>query len=136
MTDATCGDACWAARSDVCRCSCDGKNHGITRTADGERPTRTPGDRPPKARPRRKGQQDSIFERVKAAITVEELAGRYTQLTQTGPGKLKALCPIHDEKTPSFHVDQERQTWHCFGACATGGDVITLAQELMNRGKL
>jgi len=41
LTDATCGDACWAAREDVCRCSCDGRNHGITRTVDGERPTRT-----------------------------------------------------------------------------------------------
>ena len=41
MTDATCGDACWAAREDICRCSCGGENHGITRTANGERPTRT-----------------------------------------------------------------------------------------------
>ena len=41
LTDATCGDACWAAREDICRCSCDGENHGITRTANGERPTRT-----------------------------------------------------------------------------------------------
>ena len=41
MTDATCGDACWAAREDICRCSCSGENHGITRTANGERPTRT-----------------------------------------------------------------------------------------------
>ena len=41
LTEATCGEACWAAREDICRCSCDGKNHGITRTANGETPTRT-----------------------------------------------------------------------------------------------
>ena len=41
MTDATCGDACWAAREDICRCSCGGNNHGITRTANGVAPVRT-----------------------------------------------------------------------------------------------
>ena len=41
MTDQTCGDACWHAREDICRCSCGGRNHGILRTADGERPVRT-----------------------------------------------------------------------------------------------
>jgi len=41
LTDATCGEACWAAREDICRCSCKSRNHGITRTPDGERPTRT-----------------------------------------------------------------------------------------------
>jgi hypothetical protein len=41
LTDATCGDACWAAREDICRCSCAGKNHGVTRSASGETPTRT-----------------------------------------------------------------------------------------------
>lgn len=40
-TEATCGEACWCAREDVCRCSCGGKNHGILRTADGQRPERT-----------------------------------------------------------------------------------------------
>lgn len=41
FTDATCGEACWEAREDICRCSCGGKNHGCMRTADGIRPSRT-----------------------------------------------------------------------------------------------
>ena len=41
LTGHTCGDACWHAREEVCRCSCGGKNHGILRTATGTRPLRT-----------------------------------------------------------------------------------------------
>src|ERR1039458_7093513 len=40
LSEATCGEPCWEAREDVCRCSCGGKNHGCMRTADGIRPTR------------------------------------------------------------------------------------------------
>src|SRR5436305_4038375 len=40
LTDATCGEACWMAREDVCRCSCGGRNHGCLRTADGVQPVR------------------------------------------------------------------------------------------------
>jgi len=41
LSDITCGEACWCAREDVCKCSCGGKNHGILRTPDGTRPVRT-----------------------------------------------------------------------------------------------
>jgi hypothetical protein len=41
LTEATCGEACWTAREDICRCSCGGKNHGCLRTADGIQPIRT-----------------------------------------------------------------------------------------------
>lgn len=40
-----------------------------------------------------------------------------------------SLCPLHSEKTPSFKIDPERQTYHCFG-CGAGGDVITFIQKL------
>ena len=93
-----------------------------------------PGERPTKARPRRKGRRDSIFERVKGAVRIEELAGRFTELKSAGVGKLRGLCPVHDERTASFYVNEERQTWHCFGACASGGDVIALVQRLMDKG--
>lgn len=39
-TEATCGEACWSALEDTCRCSCGGKNHGVLKTVDGIRPIR------------------------------------------------------------------------------------------------
>lgn len=41
LTTQTCGDACWHAREDICRCSCGGRNHGCLRTGKGTRPERT-----------------------------------------------------------------------------------------------
>jgi len=41
LTDATCGEACWAAKEDVCKCSCGGHNHGILLTPEGMQPNRT-----------------------------------------------------------------------------------------------
>lgn len=41
ITGATCGDGCWHAREEICRCSCGGKNHGILRDANGKQPQRT-----------------------------------------------------------------------------------------------
>ena len=41
LSEATCGEACWEAREDVCRCSCNGRNHGCLRAADGVRPERS-----------------------------------------------------------------------------------------------
>ena len=90
--------------------------------------------RPQRARQTRRG--NSIFDHVKAAVSVEELAGHFTALTPAGPLKLKGLCPIHTERTPSFHVSTDRDLWYCFGACQRGGDVITLAQCLMDKGLL
>ncbi len=41
LTETTCGEACWKAREDVCRCSCGGKNHGCSKTVNGIKPDRT-----------------------------------------------------------------------------------------------
>ena len=77
----------------------------------------------------------NIYERAKAAATVEDIASRYTALRSSGPNRLRGCCPIHDEKTPSFYIYLDFQRWKCFGACAESGDLIDLVQALAMRKK-
>lgn len=77
---------------------------------------------------------EGLFTAVKTAVPIEVLAARFTNLLPSGPNHFKARCPLHTESTPSFHIWTDKGTWRCFGACAMGGDVITLAQELINHG--
>ena len=66
-------------------------------------------------------------------LDILEVAEKFTDLKAVGPGKFKGLCPLHDEKTPSFYIFEESQRWHCFGACAGDGDVIKLSASLLDR---
>ena len=53
------------------------------------------------------------------------------QLKRSGSSSFKGLCPFHQEKTPSFHVDTARQSFHCFG-CGKGGDVFRFFMDKEN----
>ena len=66
---------------------------------------------------------------LKNRVDILTVASSYTHLRKTGRSHL-GLCPIHSEKTPSFHVYQDQQSWYCFGACQSGGDVISLIQAI------
>ena len=59
------------------------------------------------------------------------MVSRYVTLQRSGSNQ-KANCPFHQERTPSFYVFPDRQTWRCFGACATGGDVFSFVMKAEN----
>ena len=70
----------------------------------------------------------SIISEVKQKTDIVELISDYISLQKAGRN-FKALCPFHSEKHPSFFVFPEQQTWHCFGACGTGGDVFSFIMK-------
>lgn len=70
----------------------------------------------------------SVIDEIKQKIDIVEVIGQYIQLTRSGR-TLRAPCPFHSEKKPSFFVYPEQQTWHCFGACNTGGDVFSFIMK-------
>ncbi|MFA5843183.1 MAG: DNA primase [Candidatus Gracilibacteria bacterium] len=65
---------------------------------------------------------------IKSRLNIEDVVSRYVPLKRTGRS-LKACCPFHAEKTPSFVVSPERQLAYCFG-CHKGGDMFAFIQEI------
>lgn len=73
---------------------------------------------------------DSFIEQLKYANPVEEVVGSYVTLKRRGR-TLVGLCPFHLEKTPSFTVYPDSQSFYCFG-CGSGGDTITFIRNIEN----
>lgn len=65
---------------------------------------------------------ETIIHEIRERIDIVDLIGRYLSLKPSGRNFV-GLCPFHNEKTPSFNVNRERQMWHCFG-CGEGGHVF------------
>ncbi len=66
---------------------------------------------------------------VKSRTNLYELVGERVALKSAGVGSYKGLCPFHDEKSPSFHVNPQAGFYHCFG-CSASGDAISFVREL------
>src|SRR5580698_8058509 len=73
--------------------------------------------------------RDEDIALVRERSPIDEVIGEYLQLRNAGGGSLKALCPFHDEKTPSFNVTPARGLFYCF-SCAEGGDAIKFVQKI------
>ncbi len=73
--------------------------------------------------------KESIIE-LQRALDIYEVVNSYIPLKKAGSG-YKALCPFHDEKTPSFNVNPHKQIFKCFG-CAKGGNAISFVKEYEN----
>ena len=71
-----------------------------------------------------------IAEEIKSRCNIIDVVGRYVKLQRAG-NSYKGLCPFHNEKTPSFNVDEDRGFYHCFG-CGESGDVISFIQKIEN----
>lgn len=73
----------------------------------------------------------SVADEIKARLDIVDYIGRFAPLKRAGR-TWKACCPFHAEKTPSFVVNPDRQSWRCFGQCGVGGDVISFAMKQNN----
>jgi DNA primase len=73
----------------------------------------------------------TVVDDVKSRLDIVEVISQRVPLQRSGRS-FKANCPFHQEKTPSFHVFPDRQSWRCFGSCATGGDVLSFVMRSEN----
>ena len=74
----------------------------------------------------------SFLDELKMSCDIGQVVSSYVQLRRSGRTS-RGLCPFHSEKTPSFHVYHESQSFYCFG-CGAGGDVISFIMRIENLG--
>jgi len=70
---------------------------------------------------------NSPVQKIKERLSIEEVVSSYIKLDRAG-ANLKAKCPFHNEKTPSFFISPSRGTYYCFG-CGASGDIFTFVEE-------
>ncbi len=70
---------------------------------------------------------------LKLRVNLADVVSRVVTLRKAGGARLKGLCPFHNEKTPSFHVDTDKGFYKCFG-CGKAGDAITFVRETEQLG--
>jgi len=73
---------------------------------------------------------EEIIQEVRDRVDIVDLIGRHLSLKKSGRSYV-GLCPFHSEKTPSFNVNPDRQSYYCFG-CQKGGNVFTFLTAVEN----
>jgi DNA primase len=74
---------------------------------------------------------DDITNEIKSRVLLSTIVGRRTKVVRKGRGDFMALCPFHSEKSPSFHVMDDKGAYYCFG-CGEKGDVFSFVQKTEN----
>src|ERR671939_175540 len=77
--------------------------------------------------------RDEDIALVRERASIVDVISEHVTLKPAGGGSQKGLCPFHDEKSPSFNVNPQRQFFHCFG-CGEGGDVLHFLMKIDGLG--
>src|SRR5579864_4935940 len=72
---------------------------------------------------------DASLEAIRQRVDIAELVKEYVPSLKRAGRNFKACCPFHQEKTPSFMVNPEKQIFHCFG-CQEGGDAFSFVMKM------
>ncbi len=74
---------------------------------------------------------EEFLHELRSRVDIVSLVEQYVTLKRSSSSSMVGLCPFHNEKTPSFHVDGQKQLFYCFG-CGAGGDAITFLMKMQN----
>ncbi|MDR3643073.1 MAG: DNA primase [Candidatus Doudnabacteria bacterium] len=73
---------------------------------------------------------DNTLQDIKDKLNIADVISGYIQIKKAG-ANFRALCPFHNEKTPSLNISPQKQIWHCFG-CGEGGDIFGFVMRYEN----
>jgi DNA primase len=68
------------------------------------------------------------IQQIKDKLSITDVVSQYVKLERSGLS-MRARCPFHNERTPSFFISPERGTYHCFG-CNVGGDIFSFVEQI------